>query len=295
MGSVRQSRTSPDAIHPTPTEMGWEARLDLGFVAARGTTLLTRRRHHGPVYVQRPFRPEGPEVCHVYLLHPPGGLVGGDDLRFDVAVDEGAAALLTTPAAGKAYRTSGPVARQSNRLRVATGGTLEWLPQEIIVYDGADAVLDTRVELAADARFVGAETICLGLPARDAPFVTGACRQVFEIWREGRPLLVERGRIAGGDPAQAGRWGLGGASVVALLAAAPAPVPSVVDEVRALAAAALGGDLAATTVLGEDDLLVCRFLGSSAERARAFIVDAWRLLRPALMGRAAVAPRIWAT
>jgi len=277
--------------------VGWEARLDLGFVAARGTTLLRRRRHHGPVYVQRPFRPEGPEVCHVYLLHPPGGLVGGDDLRFDVAVEQGAAALLTTPAAGKAYRTIGPVARQRNRLRVAAGGALEWLPQETIVYDGADAVLDTRIELAPGARFIGAETICLGLPARDEPFMRGGCRQIFEVSREDRPLFIERGRIAGGGPALVPRWGLGGASVVALLAAVPAPPAPVVDEVRARSAATPGGDLAAATVVGQgdDEALVCRLLGGSAERARGYIVDVWKLLRPHLMGRPAVAPRIWAT
>jgi urease accessory protein len=275
--------------------VAWEARLDLGFVAARGTTLLRRRAHHGPVYVQRPFRPEGPGVCHVYLLHPPGGLVGGDDLRFDVAVDADAAALLTTPAAGKAYRTTGAVARQSSRLRVAAGGALEWLPQETIVYDGADVALETRVELAPGARFIGAETICLGLPARAEPFTRGGCRQVFEIERAGRPLVVERGRIAGGGVAQARRWGLAGASVIALLAAAPSPPADVVDEVRARSAATPGGDLAAATVLGDGDALVCRLLGTSAERARAYIVDVWRLLRPALMARPAVAPRIWAT
>jgi urease accessory protein len=275
--------------------VGWEARLDLGFVAERGATWLGRRAHRGPVYVQRPFRPEGPEVCHVYLLHPPGGLVGGDDLHFDIAVDARAAALLTTPAAGKAYRTTGALACQRNRLRVATEGALEWLPQETIVYDGADVVLETQVSLAPGARFIGAETICLGLPARGEPFTRGGCRQIFEIERDGRPLLVERGRIAGRGPAQAARWGLGGACVLALLAAVPAPPAAVVEEIRARTVAAGVGDTAAATVVGDDDALVCRLLGTSAERARTFVVDVWRLLRPHLMGRPAVAPRIWAT
>src|SRR6185369_6129537 len=98
--------------------------------------------------------PEGPRVCHVYLLHPPGGMVGGDELAVDVVVAADAHALLTTPAAAKVYRTNGAPVRQTQRLRVADGGTLEWLPQETILYDGARATLDTRVELARGARFI---------------------------------------------------------------------------------------------------------------------------------------------
>jgi urease accessory protein len=273
--------------------MGWEASLELGFTADRGTTLLAHRAHRGPLCVQRPFRPEGPEVCHVYVLHPPGGLVGGDDLQIDVAVGAGASALVTTPAAGKAYRSNGSAARQTNRLRVAGGGALEWLPQETIVYDGAEATLETRVELERGARFVGAETICFGLPARNEPFARGACRQIFELSRAGRPLFVERGRFAGGDGVQSGRWGLGGATVMALLVASPAPEGAVLEAIRERAVP--GGDLAAATILGEREVLVCRYLSGNAERTRAYLVDTWRLLRPGLFGRDAVAPRIWAT
>jgi urease accessory protein len=274
--------------------MGWEASLELGFSASRGTTALTHRSHRGPLYVQRPFRPEGAEVCHVYLLHPPGGLVGGDRLSVDVAVGESAAALVTTPAAGKVYRTNGPEGRYGSRLRAAASGSLEWLPQETIVFDGAAVVLETRIDLAATARFIGAETICFGLPARGEPFARGSCRQVVELRRDGRPLLVERSRFLGGAAVVSRRWGLGGATVLALVMATPAPVASVVDELRSLAAAAPPGDAAGVTVLG-GETLVCRYLGGSAERARAFVHDSWRRLRPAVLGRPAVAPRIWAT
>jgi urease accessory protein len=187
--------------------MGWQARLELGFASAEGATLIDHRAHRGPLVVQRPFYPEatGRDVCHVYLVHPPGGLVGGDELAVDVRVGAGAHALVTTPAAGKAYRTSGEAVRQTQTLRVAGGGALEWLPQETILYDGAHATLDTRVELAPGARFVGAETICFGLPARDEPFARGACRQRFSIARGGRPLFVERGRFDGGGPVHTAR------------------------------------------------------------------------------------------
>ena len=134
--------------------------------------------------VQRPFYPEGPEVPHVYVLHPPGGLVGGDRLRLDVTIDARAHALITTPAATKIYRSAGPLASQKQRFEVGEGGALEWLPQETILHDGANADLTTRVSLAAGARFVGIDTLCFGLPARGETFATGRCRQRFEIWRD---------------------------------------------------------------------------------------------------------------
>jgi urease accessory protein len=285
-------------VEPRPVAarpVGWSAALELEFAAEGGATHLARRAHRGPFVVQRPFFPEGRDVCHVYLLHPPGGLVGGDELRLDLRVGPAAHTLVTTPAAGKAYRTLGPVARQSHALTVEAGGTLEWLPQETIVYDGASVEIETRVDLASGARFFGAETLCFGLPARREPFGRGSCRQIFDLRRNGAPILIERGRFEGGAPVQEAVWGLGGATVLTLIVAAPAPEAAVVDGLRALAATTPVGDRAAVTVLGEGAALVVRHLGSGAERARAFAQAIWQSVRPALLGRAATAPRIWAT
>jgi urease accessory protein len=277
--------------------VGWQAALELGFVADAdtGATRLAHRAHHGPFVVQRPLLPEGPDLCHVYLLHPPGGLVGGDELRLDLRVGPGAQALITTPAAGKVYRTLGPMSRQTQALSVDTGGSLEWLPQEIIVFDGAAVAIETRVELGHGARFIGAETICFGLPARGERFLRGSCRQRFEIRRGTEPLFIERGQFDGGSAVHDARWGLAGAPVLALLVAAPAPEPAAVEALRQRAAALRAPDLAAFTVLGDGELMVARYRGDSAERARTFLHDCWRTLRPALLGRPVVTPRIWAT
>ncbi|HEY2899989.1 MAG TPA: urease accessory protein UreD [Polyangia bacterium] len=265
-------------------------------------TVLARRRHHGPLAVQRTFHPEGPSVCHVYVLHPPGGIVGGDHLRIAATVAAGAHALLTTPAATKVYRSSGARAQQRQHLSVAAGGALEWLPQETILFDGAHVDLGTRVDLESGARFIGMETLCFGLPARGEGFARGRCRQALELWRNGRPLFIERGRFDGDAPVSAARWGLGGAPVLGtLLATTPAVLPpgastaDVMDPLRALAVALPPGDLGAITTVGDGAALVCRYLGSSAERCAAFLRAAWRVLRPTVIGRAATPPRIWAT
>jgi urease accessory protein len=247
--------------------------------------------------VQRPFFPEGPSVCHVYLLHPPGGIVGGDRLRVEARVEGAAHALLTTPAATKVYRTPGPSALQESALAVARGGVLEWLPQETILYDGADVALTTHVDLESGARFLGLDILCFGLPARDEGFVRGRCRQHIEVFRDGRPVLLERGRYDGGGAVHDALWGLAGATVLGTFIASPAPAASspLVEALRAGSEALPAGDLAAATILGDGDALVCRYLGASAESARAFLRAAWAETRPLLLGRPATPPRIWAT
>lgn len=276
----------------------WEAELSLSFAAAAdGGTVLAGRAHRGPLMVQRPFFPEGRGVCHVYLLHPPGGLVGGDRLKIDVAVGPGAHALCTTPAATKAYRTAGPPASQLQVVVVEDGGTIEWLPQETIVFDGADVDLGTRLDLGAGARVLAMDLVCLGLPARAEIFARGCCRQRLELWRQGAPLVVERARWDGGGAALGASWGLGGAPVLGTLLAAPAPAAAgaALEALRARAAELPDGDAGGATVLADGAALACRYLGRSAERGRAFLHDAWCILRPALLGRAPAPPRIWAT
>ena len=291
-----------------PAGRGWDAALEIAFVAIGSATILVRNGQRGPLAVQRPFSPEGRGVSHVTLLHPPGGLVGGDRLSIGVEVGEGAHALLTTPAAAKHYRSTGPTARQQQHFRVASGGTLEWLPHETILFDGAISELRTRVDLGAGASFIGIDLTCFGLPARAERFARGRCRQRLELWRGDFPIYVERGDFDGGAPVHAARWGLGGAPIMGTLLAAPA-LPAdhaAVAAVRELGDALPGGDLGAVTRLdwGNDgatrsesdrSVLCCRYVGASAERGTRYLREAWRLLRPPLLGRPAVAPRIWAT
>ena len=142
----------------------------------------------------------GRNVCHVAILHPPGGVVGGDDCVSTPRLTPAPACSFTTPAAGKFYRSAGPGARQIQQLRVATGAALEWLPQENILYNGARVHALTRVELQGDARFLGWEIFCLGRPAAGETFKAGEYRQDFELWRDGEPLYLEQGRYIGGDP-----------------------------------------------------------------------------------------------
>ncbi len=274
---------------PAMQDGGWQAALHLGFEQRGGRTVLARRKQRGPLAVQRPFHP-GDGACHLYLLHPPGGIVGGDGLDIRVHAAAGSAVLVTTPGATKFYRSAGPCAHVSQRLGVAGNGALEWMPQENILFPGAEAIIETDVELDADSGFIGWETVCLGRPAAGERFAYGWAEFGLRVTREGRPLLVERLRIDGGGLDE--KCGLRGHAAVSTLIAAWADA----DHLSA-AREALGddsdGEIAGVTLI--DGLLVARYLGPGAEAARRRLIPVWEALRPCLLGRAACPPRIWAT
>lgn len=266
---------------------GWHAGIRLGLAVRGGRTVLARRERHGPLSVQRPFYPEG-GVCHVYLLHPPGGVVGGDVLDIEVGLDQGARAVVTTPGATKLYRSGGRTALQSQRLRVADDAVLEWLPQETICFPGAEVRLDTLVELEGSARLAMWDILCLGRPVIEEPFDQGSIDSRLVIRRDGVPLLIDRLRVR---PDNRDR--------LSLMAGLPVAGSLVIsgageDEVNACRDLLLAeaGDYAGATLV--EDLLVVRYLGGSTERARRLFTRVWQALRPPGIDSPAV-PRIWAT
>lgn len=275
----------------------WLAELSLTLARGPRGTRLVRSRHRGPLYVQKPFYPEGPELAHVYLLHPPGGLVSGDSLRIDLALGEGSQALFTTPGAGRMYgaRTDRSPQAQRVALQLAPHSSAEWLPMENIVYPGACGLLHTRVELALGSRFLGWDISCTGLPASGQPFTHGELRQRFELYRDGRPLLFETLQLDMEDGAvYHGRAGLAGHSVSGVLVATPLAEEQCEQLLAGLRAIELpaGADMAATVI---GDVLALRYLGDCAQQARQLFEACWRLLRPQLIGRNACRPRIWNT
>jgi urease accessory protein len=262
--------------------------LELGFRAAGNRTVLAHRQHAGPLMVQRPFYPEG-GICHVYLLHPPGGIVGGDSLELQVQAEADSHSLITTPAATKFYR-AGPHSHALLRQNLqAHDAVLEWLPQEAIVFDGAKVKTSTRVDLTGSSRFIGWEIVCLGRPAIQETFRAGELQQDFLLYHDGRPLLLDRLRLAGDAPALAGRWGFGDAQAMGTMLMYPGGGADL-TQLRAVHA----DDVRfAVTLVG--DVLQCRALAAQAQSIRRLFNALWLQLRSTLLGRIALAPRIWAT
>ncbi len=281
-------------MHPADLPVSaWQAAIALGFARRDESTLLVRRGHSGPLRVQKALYPEGPSPCHAIVLHPPAGIAGGDRLQIDVEVDVSAQALLTTPGAGKWYRSAGPIAEQTVSLKVGAGATAEWLPQETIFFSGAEARMRTTVELADGARFLGLETLCFGRRASGESFDRGSLQLASDIRLDGKLLWQERGRIAGGSPLLESPIGLAGFSLCSTVLAAGVDI-----DAQTLAACRNASSKEAGAQFGVSampKLFVGRYLGHSAEAAREWFVTLWQHLRPIMAGREAAVPRIWNT
>jgi urease accessory protein len=283
--SISRIHGSPDAHAP---HSAWQARLTLGFSAQDGITRLTQREHFGPLRVQKPLYPESPQVCHAILVHPPGGVVGGDQLQIHAAIGPGAHVFLTTPGAAKWYRANGRVSGQKLSLAVGAGASVEWMPQESIFFDQADVELEQQIELAADASYLGCEILCFGRRASGERFNGGHVRQRMRITRGGKLLWWEQGSMT---PAAAGSpLGLAGHSVCATMIAVGAPLQQgVIQALRGLSSDLHFG---ASQIR---QLLTVRYLGDDSETARELMLAVWRTLRPHLLQREAFDPRSWRT
>lgn len=272
-----------------PLVRSWKARLSLGFTCLDQKTILSERSHDGPLVVQKPLYPEGGAVCHAIVVHPPGGIAGGDELTLSVKTRENAAALLTTPGATKWYRSAGPHASQD--ISFGIRGLLEWLPQETIVFDGARAETETKVALAAGAGVIGWDIVCLGRTGSGERFGSGSYRSTIQVRREKHLLWLERARIDGGGRLQDSPAGLNGKPVFGTLYAAFSHFDKrLLDSMKQQKP--IDGEGAVTLLPG---ILLARYLGNSSEAARRYFIALWRILRPALAGRDATEPRIWQT
>ncbi len=271
------------------TADGWTARLELEYAVRQERTVLVRNRHHGPLVVQRPLYPEG-EVCHTCILHPPGGVVGGDRLDITVLAGAGTSALLTTPGATKFYRSGGRTAVQNQHLTVHEDAVLEWFPQDTICFPGAEVLIKTRIDLAPSAQFMGWEILCLGLPVNKKRFTGGSLQTRLALYRDASPLLLERFRVVETEDLDRCA-GLRGFPVTATFVATGCKedMLSPLRDLLPLEEKALYG----VTLI--DEVLVARYLGHSTFAAHELLAKVWTLLRPEISGKNACRPRIWST
>ena len=269
----------------------WHAELSLAYERRGVRTVLAQRSHRGPLRVQKSLYPEGDSVCHTILVHPPAGIAGGDHLRVDVRVGEGAHVLLTTPGAGKWYRSAGAQGVLEQRIVVAQGAVCEWLPQEGIVHEGARATMLTEVQLAAGAGFVGSEMLCFGRTASGERFRSGAMRLHTRIERDGRPLWLERGLVQGGSPLLDAAVGLHGQPVSGTLVLASPQCDEALRDAWRACVPQVG--MGAVSLL--PGVLLARWLGPACEPGQGWFRQLWGVARPVVAGRAARLPRIWNT
>jgi urease accessory protein len=273
----------------SPIDKGWIAKLELQFSKSKSKTFLSKRKHVGPLVIQRPFYPEG-NLCHLYLLHPPGGVVGGDQLLIKVNTDPNSCALITTPGATKVYRTlEKRHSIISQNFSIENNSSLEWLPMETIIFPGAESKFSTKFSLFGNAKIAAWEIYCLGRPAIGELFDSGSLSFSFELWRDESPILLEKLQIDNSELESS--IGLRGYPVFATFVISSSD-KEVLDLVRSNIHNSDHYVCGATQI---EDLIVIRCLGNKTHLIQELFRRIWKLTRPLVFGREASVPRIWAT
>lgn len=282
---------TPNATTEMPVGKQWHAELTLAFSHRSTGTYLSHRLHQGPLVVQKTLHPEGPAVCHAVIVHPPGGVAGGDVLRLNVTLHPQARALLTTPGAGKWYKAHGGQATQQLRFTLAQGSMLEWLPQENILFNAAQVAFQAEISLAHDAKLAMWDIVCLGRQAQQEVWASGHYALQQRISRAGQWIWHERAMMRADDGLRASVIGLAQAPVFGTFLVCAGRVPE--EMLAACRAIEVVGAKVGITALPE--VLAIRYVGAASQQARNYFEQCWQLLRPWYDERDAQRPRIWNT
>ena len=288
---------------------GWEGRLALRFEGGAGGTRLASNRHQGPLRLLKTLPSEDRRRLEAVLVHPPGGLVGGDSLVLDLALGVGARVLATTPGAQKWYGRSARPASAQTRLVLADGAMLEWLPQPAIVYDGAHARQSLVVALARDACFLGWEALVRGRTAMGERFASGRVEQELAIAIAGEPIWQERLFADAGDRLFDSPLGWDGRLAAASVWCCMPSLPAArlcslrdrwrqVDDAGTKAAEAAGagtGTVACGASIPAPGLVLAKLLSDDSELLAARCRALWLAARDCVEGGGGSLPRIWRT
>ncbi|MDX2319405.1 MAG: urease accessory protein UreD [Moritella sp.] len=284
----------------------WLAHLALEFSDTPVGTQLTRTQRKGPLSVQKAFYPEGRDCAHIYLLHPPAGIVSGDELRISVNIKSNAHLLFTTPGAGRFYRARTNLSIgdtkqvQITKFALDANAKCENFPQETIVYEGADGFNSVDIELTSSSVYLGWDITCLGLPDSDQPFIDGKYCQLNRLFCDGKLIYHDRIGLSPQNNLLTHPAGLANHSVFAtFLAYAPEQLKDQYqrkDLVNLLRDKVAEQDAQTNISITDiDGLLVIRYLGAHAQQCKNLFISLWEVLRPLLIDKAAIQPRIWHT
>ncbi|MCY7294937.1 urease accessory protein UreD [Alteromonas sp. a30] len=283
----------------------WFAKLHLHLTHRSQGTSLSHIERVGPLSVQKAFYPEGPDCAHLYLLHPPAGIVSGDELDIQIHMGEQSQALITTPGANRFYRarTDSSIGKSQQIQRVScylhAKSVLEHLPQETIIYNGADALNQVDIHIDSSAVYLGWDVICLGLPAANDPFKHGQLTQLNRVFCDNHLLFHDRIHLSSKSPLLDHSIGLAGSPVFGtfILSAptiiSPEKAETLITQIRELLA---HRDLQhAFSITQINGLILARYLGSRSDLCKQIFTQMWQICRPYYCVRAATSPRIWFT
>jgi len=281
---------STAAEHKSSYSPHWSATLNVEFSAKSVKTVPSSIKHFGPLRVQRPFYPENDGCCHLYLLHPPGGVAGGDVLEIDISSNDNANSLITTPGATKIYR-SNTKSSINQHLRLGSNAVLEWMPQETILFNEAKTEINTRIDLLDSSQLFYWDILCFGMPVNNARFDSGQCRQSLQFWKNDIPLLIEKMDIEGDGDILHSSWGMRNHYVNAIAVM----TNNGAEVVKGIRESVNCNNSSLFAVTKKQNIVICRYLGDSVDEAKHYFIQAWEIWRQVELKKHAVSPRIWNT
>lgn len=232
---------------------------------SRGTVLADLYQHaNAKIRIPKTYQSQ----LQAVLVNTAGGIAGGDSLRWTARAGAQSHLLVTTQACERIYGHATHAAQIDNHVDVAQRGFCAWLPQETILYDGAQLRRTLTVELAPDAAFLGLESLVLGRTHMGESLSHFDLRDAWLINREGQPLYADVLRLDADRLAGAGIAGMRPMTVLATLVYVPlvdaVPVRTMRDRIAALPTMA-DVHIGASAF---DKHLVCRLLAPSSYALR---------------------------
>lgn len=276
--------------------MTWQAQLELDYTLEQGRS-VARFKHEGPLRILQSLYPQGPGICHNVLVHPPGGLVGGDTLDLRIRVGPSAHGLITTPGATRFYRSTGELAVQRTQIDLEPGARLEWLPLEALCFSGCKAENRLRMNLAPGAELIGWDVTALGLPQSEKPFASGRFLQHLEVpglWLERAQLDAADERLLNSPLGLAGRRCLATLFFISGRGIERQRREDWLEQTRACLATHRLYATAGVTSPNEQ-MVVLRAVTPLVEPAMDLLRQIWSLWRGHAWQIEAPAPRIWST
>lgn len=270
----------------------WHGKINLNYQYNSQKTELKSSFTQAPLKIQQSFYPEGEEICHNVILHTAGGVVGGDQLTQSINLTTNNKVLITTPAATKIYRSNGKTAQQNVKINLEKQAVLEYLPQETIIFNGANYHQSNLINLQNDSSLLMWDLIRFGRTARGEIFNQGYWQSNLEIWQEEKPIFIDNICLQGEENLFHNLTGLNGNPVFGtLIYIGEIITPETLTKIRQLCQNSLRNGQGGVTELIKG--LNCRYLGHSITEVKEFFFKIWQILRLQYLGKNAIKLRVW--
>lgn len=272
----------------------WHGKINLIYANQNNTTKITHNHTQAPLKIQQPFYPEGPEICHSVILHTAGGIVGGDQLSYNIHLQPNTHALITNTSATKIYRSPEKTAHQTINIKLDNNAHLEWLPQETIIFKNAKFRQDIKIELQPKSTILLWEINRFGRTARGETFTTGHWRSNIEIWQQNQPLWIDRQQLIGSPQTINSQHTLAGFPLTGTLTYIGNPISTeTLQKIRQLSPQNPNPNQHQTGITRLPNGLICRYRGHSTPENRTWFINIWDILRQTYQNRPNCPPRVW--